>query len=715
MNKKEIQKSLKHNFGFSKFRSTQKEIIDTVLAKQDCLVLMPTGGGKSLCYQLPATILPGITIVVSPLIALMKDQVESLVGSGIRANFLNSSLENEEALDVEKAVRNGEIKLLYVSPEKLVSPYFQNFLQEINVSLFAIDEAHCISSWGHDFRKEYTKLSYLKSHFPNIPIIALTATADKLTRKDILTQLSLNKPKVFISSFDRPNLHLSVLPARKRMQKILEFVKARKDECGIIYCLSRKQTEKTAIELQKYGINAEYYHAGVNSYDRSKKQEDFIYGRTDIIVATIAFGMGIDKSNVRFVIHYNLPKNIEGYYQEIGRAGRDGMPSEVVLFYTFADVVLLKRFATESGQPQLQLAKLNRMQQFADSLICRRRTLLAYFNEHLDKNCDNCDVCDNPPEIFDGTEISRKALSAIYRLKSNVGIQMLIDVLRGSRRFDLVAQGLDKIKTYGAGKDISQENWHHYLLQMLNLGLIDVAYDNNNKLSISEVGKEVLLGKKQVKFVTLESIQQRAKKQTKEKVQTKRETAEEKLFHLLRELRRGISKQKDIPPYIVFNDKTLDEMTQNMPITEKEMKKITGVGDKKFVSYGQQFIDEITKFIKSCDTKETKFKGSTQQVTFSHYRQGAPVAQIARERKLKTQTIYNHIIQLYEEGYDIKIFDFMTKYDLKEILEMIDKKGVPVIMKPFHNKFKGKFTYEQLKFGIAHHKKINTQKGVIQI
>ena len=715
MNKKDIQNSLKHNFGLNSFRPKQKEIVDTVLAGQDCLVLMPTGGGKSLCYQLPATILPGVTIVVSPLIALMKDQVESLIGNGIHANFINSSLENEEALEIEEAVRNNEVKLLYVSPEKLVSQQFQNFLKDIKISLFAIDEAHCISSWGHDFRKEYTQLSYLKSRFPSIPIIALTATADKLTRRDILTQLALKNPKTFLSSFDRPNLHLSVFPARKRMQKIIEYIKGRKNECGIIYCLSRNQTEKTAIELQKNGINAEYYHAGENALERSKKQENFIFGRTDIIVATIAFGMGIDKSNVRFVIHYNLPKNIEGYYQEIGRAGRDGLPSEVILFYTFADVVLLKRFATESGQPQLQLAKLERMQQFADSLICRRRTLLAYFNEHTEKNCDNCDVCDNPPEIFDGTEITRKALSAIYRLKSNVGIQMLIDVLRGSSRFDLIASGFDKIKTYGVGKDISQENWHHYLLQMLNLGLIDVAYDNNNKLSLTKIGKEVLLGEKQVKFVTLESIEERAKIQATEPKKNKRETAEEELFELLRELRRSIAKKLEIPPYIVFNDKTLDEMTQNMPITEEQMKKITGVGDKKFASYGQQFIDEITKFIKSRDTKETKFSGSTQQVTFAHYRQGAPVAQIARERELSPQTIYNHLIQLYEEGYDIKIYDFMTKADLKEILEMIDKKGIPVKLKPFYDKFKGKFNYEKLKFGIAHYKKINTQKGVIQI
>lgn len=709
-----IQNSLKHNFGFNTFKSTQEEIVKTVLKGQDCLVLMPTGGGKSLCYQLPATLLPGVTIVVSPLIALMKDQVEGLIENGITANFLNSSLEADEATEIEQALLAGEIKLLYVSPEKLVTPAFQSFLKKINVSLFAIDEAHCISSWGHDFRLEYTKLGQINKVFPDVPIIALTATADKITRKDIITQLKLRNPKVFISSFDRPNLQLTVLPARKRIQAIIDFVKKRPKDSGIIYCLSRKQTEKVAEALQHENIEAEPYHAGMDSHTRSQTQEDFIKGKSRIIVATIAFGMGIDKSNVRFVIHHNLPKNIEGYYQEIGRAGRDGLPSETVLFYTMADVILLKRFAIESGQPDLQLAKLERMQQYADALICRRRILLSYFGEHKEENCNNCDVCKNPPEIMDGTDIARKALSAIYWLKENVGTNMLIDVLRGSARQEILMHNYDKIKTYGAGKDITPPDWQHYLLQMLNMGLVDIAYDQNYNLKITPAGKEVLLGKKKIAFVTLSSIEQRAKEQAEASIQkSAKQTVDEELFEILRELRRDIAKRQDIPPYLVFNDATLTEMASQKPMTKEAMKMITGVADKKYNSYGKQFITVIADFIQARDKDGKKTQGTTQQVTYVYYQKGMPVIQIARERNLKPETIYSHLAELYEQGYDIKINKFITNNDLKKIIEEIKANGVPEKLKTLYDKFQGKFDYHKLKLAIAHYK-VNFEKGVIR-
>ena len=714
MTPEKIQKSLKHNFGFNTFQAEQEKIVKTVLKNQDCLVLMPTGGGKSLCYQLPATLLPGVTIVVSPLIALMKDQVEGLIENGIDANFLNSSLDQTETREVEEAVLEGKIKLLYVSPEKLVSSSFQNFLKQIKISLFAIDEAHCISAWGHDFRKEYTQLGTIKNRFPDVPVIALTATADKITRKDIVRQLHLKNPRIFISSFDRPNLELTVLPAQKRLQAIINFVKKRKNDSGIIYCLSRKQTEKVASALQQENISASYYHAGLDSHTRSKTQENFIHGRTQIIVATIAFGMGIDKSNVRFVIHHNLPKNIEGYYQEIGRAGRDGLPSETVLFYTIADVILLRRFAMESGQPALQLAKLERMQQYADALICRRRILLSYFGEHKEEKCNNCDVCKNPPELMDGTEIARKALSAIFRLNENVGTNMLIDVLRGSSRQEILMNGYDKIKTYGAGKDITPPDWQHYLLQMLNMGLVDIAYDQNYTLKITPLGKETLLGNKKIEFVTLSTIEERAKEREEySRPKSARQSADEELFEILRELRKTIARKQDVPPYLVFNDATLDAMVTNKPMTEKTMKMVSGVGDKKYNSYGKQFISAIADFVQARDKDGQKTQGTTQEMTYVYYQKGMPVTQIARERALKEQTIYSHLADLYEEGYDIDISKFISKPDLKKILEELKTNGVPTKLTILHRKFNGKFDYHKLKLAIAHHK-VNNERGVIR-
>lgn len=714
MTPQKIQESLKHNFGFNEFRDMQEQIVKSVLNGKDCVVLMPTGGGKSLCYQLPATLLPHMTIVVSPLIALMKDQVEGLIENGIKANYINSSLEQSEIEEVKQACRDGEIKLLYVSPERLLSGDFSYFLKEIEISLFAIDEAHCISQWGHDFRKEYTRLSILKQKYPNIPIIALTATADKLTRKDIINQLGLKNPEISISSFDRPNLKLTVLPAKKRIQKITEYIKRHRNECGIVYCLSRKQTERVAAALQKENIKAAHYHAGMSSYDRSKTQENFVHGRIDIVVATIAFGMGIDKSNIRFVIHHNLPKNIEGYYQEIGRAGRDGLPSNTILYYSLGDVILLRKFALESGQPQLQIAKLQRIQQYADALICRRKILLAYFGEHNEENCDNCDVCEDPPELFDGTEIAQKALSVIVRISDHIGTHILIDILRGSSRQEILIRGYDKIKTYGAGKNINPENWQQYILQLLNMGLIDIAYDKNNAVKITPAGKEVLLGNKKIKLVTLTSIEHRALEhaRTSEK-RTKRKVAEEELFELLRDLRKSIAKKLDIPPYLVFNDATLDAMAHKIPMNQADMKKISGVGDKKYHSYGKQFIDVITEFIKNKDKDGAKIKGTTQQITYSYYRQNMPVAQIARERDLKPQTIYSHLADMYEKGHDVDIKKFMDKSDLKKIVEHIREKGIPKHLKNAYHQLDGKYEYHQIKLAIAHFR-LNYEQGVIR-
>jgi ATP-dependent DNA helicase RecQ len=430
----DAQAALKKFFGYDTFRPMQADIVQTILNGRDVLVIMPTGGGKSICYQIPALVMEGICIVVSPLIALMKDQVEGLRANGVPAAFLNSSISYEEQRKVEERAYDGHLKLLYVSPEKLLSAGFFNFLKGLKINLFAIDEAHCISSWGHDFRPEYAQLRYLKEQFPEVPVVALTATADRATRKDIVLQLALPDPETFIASFDRPNLSLAVRPGQQRLKQIIDFIKERPGQSGIVYCLSRKETEDVALGLQNQGIKAEFYHAGLSPDRRDKVQTAFIKDSTPIIVATIAFGMGIDKSNIRWVIHYNLPKNMEGYYQEIGRAGRDGLNSDTLLFYSYGDLMRLQSMITESGQAELMQAKLDRMQQYAEASMCRRRILLSYFGEDLGKDCGNCDVCLHPPQRFDGTVLAQKALSAVARTQERIGVIMLVDILRGSQR-----------------------------------------------------------------------------------------------------------------------------------------------------------------------------------------------------------------------------------------------------------------------------------------
>lgn len=597
---------LKKYFGYDSFRPMQEEIISCILNKKDVLVLMPTGGGKSVCFQIPALYLEGTCVVISPLIALMKDQVEGLKANGVPAACLNSSLSSKEEQEVVDKCRQGKLKLLYLSPEKAIQ-LADSFLTSFPISFFAIDEAHCISQWGHDFRPEYSRLKSLRMQFPKIPLIALTATAEKATRKDIITQLSLNEPEVFISSFDRPNLSLKVSAGMKekdKLKEISDFIRQRKNESGIIYCLSRNGTEELSAKLNALGISCGHYHAGMSSEERSAAQDGFINDEIPVICATIAFGMGIDKSNVRWVIHYNLPKNMEGYYQEIGRAGRDGLPSDTVLYYNLKDLILLTRFATESGQPELSLEKLKRIQQYTEARVCRRKILLSYFGESCRQDCGNCDVCMNPPKYMDGTIIAQKALSAITRLGEKVGTTMLINVLRGSQSGELLEHGYHQIKTYGAGKEYSFDTWSQYMLQLLQLGLVEMAYDESFVLKTTAFGKLVLQGKANVQMVNVLPAATKELRKTARPV-AGAELPEENLFEILRKLRKQIAESANLPPYVIFHDKTLKEMVAQLPRSMEKMLRIPGVSESKYDKYGKEFLDAITEYAGK-DTEDTE-------------------------------------------------------------------------------------------------------------
>lgn len=599
--------TLKTYFGYDSFRPLQEDIIRHLMDRKDALVLMPTRGGKSICYQLPALLSEGTAVVVSPLISLMKDQVETLCANGIAAGALNSNNDETENASLRRACMEGKLKLLYISPEKLLAEA-NYLLRDMHISLFAIDEAHCISQWGHDFRPEYTQMGILHQLFPQVPIIALTATADKITREDIIKQLHLNQPRIFISSFDRPNLSLTVKRGYQQKEKskaILDFIARHPGESGIIYCMSRSKAETVAQMLQKQGIKSAVYHAGLSPARRDEAQDDFINDRVQVVCATIAFGMGIDKSNVRWVIHYNLPKSIESFYQEIGRAGRDGMPSDTLLFYSLADLILLTKFATDSGQQSINLEKLQRMQQYAEADICRRRILLSYFGENTTCDCGNCDVCKNPPERFDGTIIVQKALSAIARSEQQIGTGILVDILRGNMSSEVTERGYHRLKTFGAGREVPPRDWHDYLLQMLQLGYFEIAYNENNHLKITQSGTDVLFGRARALLVTIrreEAVQATRGRKRKATVPTKElplglpNTESGELFEALRTLRKRLADQEALPAYIVLSDKVLHLLSASRPTTIEEFGNISGIGEYKKKKYGKEFVELIRKY-----------------------------------------------------------------------------------------------------------------------
>lgn len=603
---------LKKYFGYDSFRPNQEEIIRNVLQGRDVLVLMPTGGGKSLCYQIPALMLEGTTVVISPLLSLMKDQVDALVESGIYAAALNSNNTDEENLTIRQDCIRGKVKILYISPERLLAeiPFL---LRYVRVALFAVDEAHCISQWGHDFRPEYTQLGILHHEFAHVPVMALTATADKVTREDIQKQLNLVDPCIFISSFDRPNLSLEVRRGYRMREKhlaILNFISRRPDQSGIIYCMSRKNTETVAAMLQEHDINVAVYHAGLSIEERARTQEAFLNDHVQIVCATVAFGMGINKSNVRFVIHYNLPKSIECFYQEIGRAGRDGMPSDTLLFYSFGDLAQLTRFASDSGQKRMNLERLQRMQEYAEASVCRRRILLNYFGEQTDCDCGNCDVCKHPPLRFDGTVLVQKALSALVRTDQKIGFTMLVDVLRGNMTQEIVSRQYDRIKTFGVGHDVPARDWHDYLLQMLQLGLIEIAYDENSHLKVTEAGWQVLYGKSVAQLSVIvrdEQFDRNSKPKRRNTVQAVKVKDTSKvgdellsenqdLFDALRDLRKKLADEQGFPPYIILSDKVLYLLCQIRPVTLDAFGMISGIGEYKKQKYGEAFIRLIRTF-----------------------------------------------------------------------------------------------------------------------
>ena len=589
---------LKNYFGYDSFRSNQEAIIQEIMQGKDCLVLMPTGGGKSLCYQIPALALPGTAVVISPLISLMHDQVEALKANGIPAEALNSSTDTIEETIIRRRCEAGDLKIIYVSPEKLLSeiPYL---FSNIKISLFAVDEAHCISQWGHDFRPEYSQLGLLHERFQGIPVMALTATADKITREDIVKQLHLNG-KTFVSSFDRPNLSLAVRREGTKAEKIkfiLRHIGSHPGDAGIIYCLSRKNTEVVAEELKKKGINAAAYHAGLPTEERVSIQERFKMDQIQVVCATIAFGMGIDKGNVRWVIHYNLPQSIESFYQEIGRAGRDGAPADTILFYSLADVIQRKSFAEASGQKAINAEKLQRMQEYAEARVCRRRILLNYFGETSAEDCGHCDVCAHPPKTFDGTIVTQKALSAIVRTNEKIHIGQCIEVLRGIKSPTVVRNHYNELKTFGVGSDVSVKDWQNYMLQMMQMGFFEIAYNEHNVMKVTSLGWQVLKGEHPVQLaVTQQSDKGKTPVVHPRLVRVSHtKTENQDLFERLRKLRLKLATEQGYPPYIILSDQSLHELAAMKPRTIEQFGLVHGIGEFKKKKYGEIFLKEINK------------------------------------------------------------------------------------------------------------------------
>ena len=708
--------ALQKYFGYSEFRHQQEAIIEHVLNKKDVLTLMPTGGGKSLCYQLPAILLNGLTIVISPLIALMKDQVDSLNVMGVPAAFLNSAQTPDEQAQIISKLNNNQIRLLYLAPERLFGSESKliPFLKTLPVVQIAIDEAHCISQWGHDFRPEYLMLAGLKNEFPHVPVIALTATADKLTQKDILDKLALKKPAIFVSSFNRANITYRVMPKKNSFDQLLAFLDIRKDESGIIYCLSRKSTEALAADLKAEGFNAEAYHAGLDNSVKARNQEAFLRDDVKIIIATIAFGMGINKSNVRYVVHMDMPKNIEGYYQETGRAGRDGLSSSAMLFYSPGDAIKLKQFAMVENNPEqsrIMLAKLDDMVKYCQLPTCRRQFLLNYFDEGAPENCGLCDICLSEFTRFDATLIAQKALSAVFRLKERFGSGYVIDFLRGSKS-DKIREEHRLLKTYGVGADISKTDWLRYLRELVALGYLQVTEDAYPVLKLTSKSEAVLKGQQTVELIASQTIEEQ------EQVAL---PFDEELLELLKNTRRDMAQLENVPAYIIVGDNTLVEIATYLPQSLDELRLISGFGDIKLARYGREFITTVKTYCQPkgltskidqkskkrerktrtprADKPATLRSSDTKLASLNLYRTGKSIIEIAAERSLSASTIETHLSYFIQSG-EMNVSEIVTEDKMPTIKDAIEKYGADRLA-PLKEILGADYSYGEIKAVIA--------------
>lgn len=694
---------LKEKFGYASFRLEQEKIIESVLQKKDTFVLMPTGGGKSLCYQIPALLFDGLTVVISPLIALMKDQVDALRVNGIAASFLNSTQNYHQQEEILRKVKTSELKLLYLAPEST----FIKQLSSFNISLIAIDEAHCISHWGHDFRPEYLALSHLKKSFPQTPVIALTATADKLTRKDIVEKLELNRVATFISSFNRPNIRYTVEAKRNSFDKLIDFLEKRKEESGIIYCLSRASVVRLADDLKNIGYQALPYHAGLEKEVRANHQELFLRDEVKIMVATIAFGMGIDKSNVRYVVHMDLPKNIESYYQETGRAGRDGLDSEALLFYSYADVAKMKNFVEIEDNPEqteIYLKKLNQMAEFGDLVTCRRKFLLNYFDEETETYCGNCDVCLTRVEQVEGTVLAQKVLSAVTRLQERFGAGYVIDFLRGSNAAKIQEEH-KQLKTFGVGKDVSKEDWNSIIRDLLAQNYLTKSDGQYPVLKLTAKSAAVLKGLEKVMITKSKEI---------EEVYSPKESYEQELLQQLKETRRQIANEENVPAYIVLSDATLMELATYLPHNREEFFKISGFGQVKIEKYGKQFWDVVAAYCRENNLKSRihlktakrirrdrpEKETDTKQQTFELFRSGNSIIEIAEKRTLSQSTIENHLAFYIERG-SLELEEVMDVSKVEPIQKAIQQLNT-VALSPVKEELGEGYSYGEIRMVMAH-------------